>query len=200
MKLRKEKNKLLELLRKKNYLESILDLIQERYQSLGYKVYRRVLNSAWYGSATKRDRAVIVAVRNDIDIEFEFPRPTHMSEELRKPINFLENYSYQKPITVFEALKTIDYNARDKDNDPMKHSEKTTKRFSYIRPGTSIADYLEELPKELVISKFYSRGNTMRLDGNKCNPTLVPGHSNFPIHPTENRSISVREAAVITGF
>ena len=82
----------------------------------------------------------------------------------------------------------------------MKHSEKTAKRFSYIRPGTSIADYIEELPKELAISRFYSRGNTMRLDGNKCSPTLVPGHSNFPIHPIKDRSISVREAATITGF
>lgn len=29
---------------------------------------------------------------------------------------------------------------------------------------------------------------------------MVPGHSNFPVHPTENRSITVREAACITGF
>ena len=40
----------------------------------------------------------------------------------------------------------------------------------------------------------------MRLDGNKCSPTLVPGHSNFPVHPVEHRSITVREAAAITGF
>ena len=40
----------------------------------------------------------------------------------------------------------------------------------------------------------------MRLDSKKAAPTLVPGHSNFPIHPFENRSITVREAAVITGF
>jgi DNA (cytosine-5)-methyltransferase 1 len=34
----------------------------------------------------------------------------------------------------------------------------------------------------------------------KLSPTLVPGHSNFPVHPKEHRSITVREAAVITGF
>lgn len=44
--LRKEKNKLLELLKKNNYLESIFDLIKERYQALGYKVYHQILNSA----------------------------------------------------------------------------------------------------------------------------------------------------------
>lgn len=40
----------------------------------------------------------------------------------------------------------------------------------------------------------------MRLDGNSPSPTLVPGHSNFPVHPKEHRSITVREAATITGF
>ena len=40
----------------------------------------------------------------------------------------------------------------------------------------------------------------MRLSGDKPSPTLVPGHSNFPVHPKEDRSITVREAATITGF
>ena len=40
----------------------------------------------------------------------------------------------------------------------------------------------------------------MRLNGNEPSPTLVPGHSNFPVHPKEHRSITVREAATITGF
>ena len=40
----------------------------------------------------------------------------------------------------------------------------------------------------------------MRLDDNQSSPTLVPGHSNFPVHPFEHRSITVREAATITGF
>ena len=40
----------------------------------------------------------------------------------------------------------------------------------------------------------------MRLDMKTLSPTLVPWHSNFPVHPLEHRSITVREAAVITGF
>jgi DNA (cytosine-5)-methyltransferase 1 len=63
-----------------------------------------------------------------------------------------------------------------------------------------IADVIDEVPDELKISSFFSRGNTQRLDRNKPAPTLVPGHSNFPIHPSEHRSITIREAATITGF
>ena len=47
---------------------------------------------------------------------------------------------------------------------------------------------------------FSSRGTSKRLDLNKPAPTLVPGHSSFQIHPTEHRSITVREGATITGF
>lgn len=59
---------------------------------------------------------------------------------------------------------------------------------------------MDEVPEHLKISNFYSHGATMRLDGNDLSPTLVPGHSNFPIHPKYHRSITVREAASITGF
>lgn len=40
----------------------------------------------------------------------------------------------------------------------------------------------------------------MRLSWDVPAPTLVPGHSAFPLHPEEHRSITVREAACITGF
>ena len=82
----------------------------------------------------------------------------------------------------------------------MNHAPKTVERFKLIPEGDNIANHMDSVPDELKISKFYSRGNTMRLNGNALSPTLVPGHSNFPVHPTEHRSITVREAATITGF
>ena len=82
----------------------------------------------------------------------------------------------------------------------MNHNEKSVQRFKLIPKGKNIVDVMDKVPKDLKISKFYSRGCTMRLDDNSPSPTLVPGHSNFPVHPYEHRSISVREAAQITGF
>jgi DNA (cytosine-5)-methyltransferase 1 len=53
------------------------------------------------------------------------------------------------------------------------------------------------LPIHLKISNFYSRGSTMRLDGDKPSPTLVPGHSNFSSTPRKkHRSITVREGCL----
>lgn len=39
-----------------------------------------------------------------------------------------------------------------------------------------------------------------RLDRNQPSPTLVPGHSAFPIHPWLDRQLTIREAARIQSF
>lgn len=202
--LRRRKETLLKEIKEKGYLISVIDDIKNIYTRMGYEVYYKVLNSAWYGSATKRERIIIVAVRNDIKIPFEFPKPTHMDDSISKGAKDLidiNNDKLLKPKTIFDAFREIDYSDNeDIDNIPMNHNAKTVERFKYIPAGDSIANHIDKLPDDLKISKFYSRGSTMRLDGNKCSPTLVPGHSNFPVHPVEHRSITVREAAAITGF
>lgn len=202
--LRKEKENLLKLLVENNYLISVIEDIYKIYDKIGYNVTHKILNTAWYGSSTKRERVIIVATRKDLPNNFKYPLPKYHSNEISTKMDFdnLENeITFLKPITIGEALNKIDYkNKKDIDNEPMNHSKKTVERFKFINAGGNIQERMDELPDELKISNFYSRGNTMRLDMNSLAPTLVPGHSNFPVHPIEHRSITVREAAVITGF
>lgn len=68
-----------------------------------------MLNSAWYGAATKRERVIIVAVRKDINIKFEFPQPIFMDESLLKKNMDKNLLKLPKPKTVNEALSLIDY-------------------------------------------------------------------------------------------
>ena len=200
--LRKKKEIILKDLENRGYFVSVLEDIYAMYENIGYRVYHKVLNSAWYGSSTKRERIIIVAIRGDIEEEFYFPKPIFMDKSLMRNLdNEFKTQKFKKPNTVNMALSLIDYsNEEDIDNKPMNHAPKTVERFKYIPEGENIAKNIDNLPEHLKISKFYSRGSTMRLHGDKPSPTLVPGHSNFPVHPKEHRSISVREAAVITGF
>ena len=202
-KLRRSKEKLLKELKDNGYMKSVYDDILDIYKELGYTVYAHSVNAACYGAATKRERIIIVAVRNDIGIKYEFPEAICEDENLRRkyPYLYIEGHTYKPVKTVGDALSEIDYTDKsDIDNEPMKHSPKTIERFKLIPEGDNIANHMDEVPEELKISKFYSRGNTMRLNRNEASPTLVPGHSNFPVHPWEHRSITVREAATITGF
>lgn len=200
-KLRNKKKSLLSRIEKSENYISVMEDIRRIYDRLGYKVYTSILNASWYGSSTKRERVIIVAVRNDIEIDFSFPEPKYMSESVFKPYLSKKYLKLPRVKTVNDALAMIDYSDHeDADNHPMNHGPRTIERFKYIPEGDSIANHIDELPADLKISKFYSRGSTMRLDGNSPSPTLVPGHSNFPVHPKEHRSITVREAATITGF
>lgn len=197
----KNKDKMLRELNKNNYLISVMDDLLNLYENLGYTVYKNILNAACYGAATKRERMIIVAIRNDINIKYEFPKASYGNDAFVKKYPYLYcNTSYKPLKTVNDALSTIDYEKTDKDNIPMNHAAKTVERFKYIPEGDNIANHIDELPEELKISKFYSRGSTMRLNGDEPSPTLVPGHSNFPVHPKKHRCITVREAATITGF
>ena len=169
------------------YKYSVLDDIKNTYDKLGYTFYEKILQTDKFGGYTNRKRIIMVAVRNDLNKVYHFPQELDTN------------------CSINDAFQLLDYTDKnnvmnDPDNTPMKHNEKTVRRFKYIPEGKNIAEVIDTLPDELKISSFYSRGNTQRLDRNKPAPTLVPGHSNFPVHPWEHRSITVREAAVITGF
>ena len=201
--LKKKKANLLKEISK--YQIGVIDEIVKIYNELGYKVEYKILNSAWYGSATKRERLIIVAVRDDLKGKFNFPLPIFSNGEINTKMDFetdlLNKIEFKQPNLIGDVLAKIDYSdLNDEDNKPMQHSSKTVERFRYIKPGSNIAECVDDLPKHLQISKFYSRGNTMRLSFDSLAPTLVPGHSNFPLHPKYDRSITVREAATITGF
>lgn len=169
---------------KKGSTDVITD-IKRLYDKAGYTVLEpKILDASHYGAATSRKRLIIIAIRKDLDAsKFEFPPITHT-----------------KAKTVAEVFKKINYNRFDPDNEPMNHNEKSKERFSYIPEGKNIVSVMDKVPKHLKISSFYSRGCTMRLARDEPAPTLVPGHSNFPVHPTEHRSITVREAACLMGF
>lgn len=55
-------------------------LLQDQFKvftEAGYTVKYQVLNAADYGVAQQRKRIFIVGIRNDLGVEYNFPRPTH---------------------------------------------------------------------------------------------------------------------------
>jgi len=166
---------------------SVLEQIRKEYEELGYTMYDKILQTDKYGGYTNRKRIIIVAVRNDLGRTYTFPEELDTAYTVEDALHLLDLTGVNNPDV-------------DEDNRPMKHAPKTVERFKLIPEGLNISDVMDTVPEDLKISAFYSRGNTQRLDRKKPAPTLVPGHSNFPIHPWEHRSITVREAACMTGF
>lgn len=56
--------------------------IQGARSGLRYRVVARVLNAANYGVPQRRERVVFVGFRDDLDLEWNFPVPTHSADSL----------------------------------------------------------------------------------------------------------------------
>lgn len=54
--------------------------ILSEMSALGYRVQYRLFNAADYGVPQKRERVIIVGIRNDVNFDFHFPEPTHCRE------------------------------------------------------------------------------------------------------------------------
>jgi DNA (cytosine-5)-methyltransferase 1 len=56
----------------------------EKRREFGYRVVYRVLNAADYGVPQRRQRVVFVGFRNDLDVDWSFPEPTHSAGALAR--------------------------------------------------------------------------------------------------------------------
>jgi DNA (cytosine-5)-methyltransferase 1 len=54
----------------------------QKYDGVKYKVLFRLINAADYGVPQRRERVVIVGIRNDLKVEWSFPEQTHSLKEL----------------------------------------------------------------------------------------------------------------------
>lgn len=61
---------------KENEEKSALDIIVKDFESAGYNVQYKALNSANYGVPQNRVRIIIVGIRNDLDLKMKYPNET----------------------------------------------------------------------------------------------------------------------------
>jgi DNA (cytosine-5)-methyltransferase 1 len=61
---------------RKNFSHLLKDQFRV-FEDAGYKVKAEVLNASDFGVAQNRKRIFIVGIRNDFDVEYIFPQPTH---------------------------------------------------------------------------------------------------------------------------
>ena len=172
------------------FLKTILsDLKNLGYENIDY----RVINTADYGVPQERKRFILLA--NKIGVKIPWPKAKFHKD----PKSWQKKYR-----SVGESIFDLDNKEKSFFNhEPMNHNETVSERFSFIKEGKKIDP--NDLPNHLK----YSRSGKLiksfskvffRLNRKLPSPTLVPGHSAFPIHPWLNRQITTREAARLQTF
>ncbi len=170
--------------------------VEEYFNENGYKTEYRVINSADYGAPQLRHRFILIGTKTDL--AFPWPKPKYYD----KP------ESWQLPYRTVEEVLTdlIPTETQNKymNHQPPKHNNVVTERFSYIEEGRKMD--IEALPEHLRLGSKTGKPISnfshvfYRLDRKRPAPTIVPGHNALPVHPTLNRTLTVREAARIQTF
>ena len=188
--------------------KSKLDQFIMRLGSLGYVVNYDVLQLANYGVPQSRRRLVLFAGKG---FEIRLPKQTRAYREDHskglKRWMWLEDFlpNLGRPVTLSKAMR---------NGGPRKFNwhvvrdvqEATKKRLRAVKPGQARYSLPERLrPKCHADSSYEGFGNVYgRLAWKSTPPTITGGCTTFCKgrfgHPTQLRTISVREAALIQTF
>jgi len=160
-------------------LETILNVLR----SLGYDVQYRVLNSAYYGVGQKRERIVIVGVKQGSGLDFTYPEPDVNMTTLRDAL--------------LDCPKS----------EGQAYSAKKKIILDQVPPGGSWADLPLETQKQYLGKSYFSgggkRGMARRISWDEPCLTLTCSPSQKQTercHPDETRPFTVREYARIQSF
>ena len=170
-----------------------LETIRKVIDELGYTLIEpRVLKAILYRVPQKRERLILIAVRNDYAhrIQFTWPSPYRRIMTLRDAFFAGELYDTDVP-----------------DSPCQKYPEKKQRIMSLIPEGGDWRDLPEDLQKEYMGASFWLGGGKtgmarrLSLDEPSLTLTCAPAQKQTErCHPTETRPLSIREYARIQTF
>lgn len=187
----------------------------------------QVLNAVYYGVPQTRRRMMLVAHKKT-GIQFEYPKPTHYydqkDEESKKlkPCTTVKDaigdlptitdnwrisempYSKKENLTEFQKIMRKPGNGETLRNNICRMSNDRAKRvFPHMSQGSKYMDLPKEIRQILPFREDIFKDRLKRLVMDEPSWTVIAhiGMDGYMyIHPTENRTLSVREAARIQSF
>lgn len=155
----------------------------------GYKITVNLYKFEEYGVPQCRHRLIIVGIRDDLDVEFKIPEPTHGPGRL--PFVGARQAIEEPPIAQDAA-----------NNESTRHAAKVIEMLQYIKPGENAwtADLPEELQlnvKAARLSQIYRR---LKPDAPAYTLTGSGGGGTHMYHWSEPRALTNRERARIQTF
>ena len=174
------------------YVKAVVDYFNEH----GYRTDYRVINAADYGAPQTRQRFILIGTLTDLTFPWPKPKYYENPESWQLPYRTVEEV-----LTDLEPEETY---GKYKNHQPPSHSPIVVERFSYIAEGKKMD--VAALPEHLRLGTKTKKPVAnfshvfYRLDRKKPSCTIVPGHNALPVHPTLNRTLTIREAARIQTF
>ncbi|MBD2778771.1 DNA cytosine methyltransferase [Iningainema tapete] len=161
-------------------------IITNAFESIGYKLYYRVLDCADYGVPQHRERLIMVGLR---DGNFKFPRPTHGSDST----------NHHPHITALQAIADL--------QDPLEPEHKYPGKYGHllseVPPGMNYHYFTKEMGYPNPIFAWRSRFSDFlyKAEPNKPVRTIVAqlGAYSGPFH-WKNRKFTLQEFKRLQSF
>jgi len=168
-------------------LEGMLSILDE----IGYKVAPvQVLKAVNYRVPQKRERLILVGVRKDIDLNYEYPKPHHKIYNLEDALKKGELFDFDVP-----------------KSNGAKYPEYKKKVLDMVPPKGYWRDLPVDIQKEYMGKSYYlgggKTGMARRIGWDEPSLTLTcsPAQKQTErCHPDETRPFTVREYARIQTF
>lgn len=205
----------------------VINKIIQNFQDLGYaNVDYWVLDAANYGVPQKRKRVFVVGSKNPTKIQI--PEQIHSSQEPTYKNQIIQNHKYLtvwdalsdlpiiKPGKKYSVALTYKHNFQNKFQKKIRNGSRIVKnhvvtvnkkevihRFSYVPQGgnwQNIPDKIMTQHGQYKDMKNTHSGIYRRLSPREPSVTITNFRKSMLIHPTQNRLLSVREAARLQTF
>lgn len=176
-----------------------------------------VLDALWFGVPQDRKRFIMIGVRKDIMKENQIKMPDGTGEAPEKvtvgqAIMDLVSYQpqqkiYDEPIRYMDSDEVSEYAKLMRSNSCGIHNhiipatrERAMQRFMALREGQNFHKLDSSLKANYADPDRTQNSIYLRLDRSKPSGTVINVRKSMWVHPTENRAISVREAARLQSF
>lgn len=168
-------------------LKGMISILDE----IGYKVLDpRVLKAIYYNVPQKRERLILVGIRKDLDISFEYPKASNKVYTLKDALKKGELFNCDVPVSA-----------------GTKYPEKKKKFLDLVPPGGYWRNLPLDMQQEYMQKSFFlgggKTGMARRISWDEPCLTLTcsPAQKQTErCHPDETRPFTVREYARIQTF
>lgn len=167
-----------------HYKGKTLATMIDVFEKSGYKVRYKVLNAIDYGVAQKRERVIIIGIRNDIaQYEYKYPEP------------------YDYTLNLIDVIKDVPESLR------LEYTDKRKNILKLVKPGGCWRDLTTDIAKEYLGKSWNSSGGktgiARRLSWYEPSLTILCSpmqKQTDRCHPEEIRPLTIRESARIQSF
>lgn len=185
--------------------QTILE-INKCFEELGYTLASSILTASDYGVPQNRNRFIMVG--NKSGVEFKFP------EKIEEKISVFEAICDLPSLKNGQMEEALPYNGDASQygkklrngsrmalqNFVSRNQDYVIERYKYIKPGQNWRAIPAHLMENYKVRENCHSGIYKRLDPDKPSVVISNYRKNMLIHPTQDRGLSVREAARIQSF